>query len=190
MIGAGNDVIIVTMNYRLGAFGFLPSEELEKEGGLNAGVLDVAAAFKWVRKYIHEFGGNPRQVTAWGLSSGAMIISCLLVAKDGSMDLFDRAIVHSGSILPVLDTPKTVPWLLEGILTKSKCTGSDHLQCLRKLSAAELLKVSYANDAEMSPPITSFFPLIDSTFLTRQNSQALAQGLFRKVPLMLCLLLF
>jgi carboxylesterase type B len=73
LINDGNDVIVVTMNYRAGAFGFLPSSELHEEGSLNAGLLDVAEAFKWTRKYIHQFGGNPRQITAFGLSAGASI---------------------------------------------------------------------------------------------------------------------
>jgi carboxylesterase type B len=96
IINGGHDVIVVTMNYRGGAFGFLPFVDLEKEGSLNAGVLDVAASFEWIRKHIHHFGGNPRQVTATGLSSGGsnylittVIISNLLVAKDGKWDLFD-----------------------------------------------------------------------------------------------------
>lgn len=75
IINEGHNAIIVVMNYRVGAFGFLPSRELAKEGSLNAGVLDVAEAFKWTRKYISEFGGNPRQVTGFGLSSGGCIYS-------------------------------------------------------------------------------------------------------------------
>jgi carboxylesterase type B len=77
------------MNYREGAFGFLPSPELDKEGSLNAGVWDVAESFKWIRKYIHHFGGDPNRVTAFGLSSGGMILSDLLVADDGNLNLFD-----------------------------------------------------------------------------------------------------
>lgn len=89
IIKAQTDAVIVVVNYRLGAFGFLPSTHLKKEGSLNAGIWDVAMAFKWVRKYIREFGGDPRNVVAFGLSSGGMILSNLLVADDGKLDLFD-----------------------------------------------------------------------------------------------------
>jgi acetylcholinesterase len=77
------------MNYRAGAFGFLPSVDLEKEGSLNVGIWDVAESFKWMRKYIQHFGGDPRRITAFGLSSGGMIISNLMVADNGTLDLFD-----------------------------------------------------------------------------------------------------
>lgn len=68
-----HNVIIVTVNYRVGAFGLMPSRELETEGSLNAGLHDLVAAFKWVRKNIAKFGGDPRSVTAMGLSSGGSI---------------------------------------------------------------------------------------------------------------------
>lgn len=63
---------MVEMNYRVGVFGFLPSPELKdpSNGALNIGILDVAAAFKWVRKHIYAFGGDPNRVTGFGLSSG------------------------------------------------------------------------------------------------------------------------
>jgi carboxylesterase type B len=80
------------MNYREGLFGFMPSPDLEKEGSLNAGVWDVAESFKWIRKYVQHFGGDPKRVTAFGISSGGMILSDLLVADDGKLDLFDVVI--------------------------------------------------------------------------------------------------
>lgn len=64
-------VIIVTMNYRLGAFGFLPLSELEDDGDLNLGIKDVAESFRWVRKHINEFGGDSKSSTGWGFSAGA-----------------------------------------------------------------------------------------------------------------------
>lgn len=67
-----NEAVIVTMNYRIGAFGFLQAKELESEGALNLGIQDMAAAFQWVRKYINEFGGNPNLVTGSGHSSGGI----------------------------------------------------------------------------------------------------------------------
>lgn len=64
IINAGHEVVIVAMNYRMFSFGFLPSEKLLKEDSLNVGIWDVAAAFRWVRKYIYEFGGDPvRNIT-------------------------------------------------------------------------------------------------------------------------------
>jgi carboxylesterase type B len=82
------NAIIVTINYRLGVFGFLPLEELKHSNDLNVGLQDVAAAFKWVRKHISEFGGDPHKVTASGLSAGAIAIGSLLCANEGDLDLF------------------------------------------------------------------------------------------------------
>lgn len=70
IINAGYDCVIVAMNYRSNAFGFLALNELAEEGSLNLGIRDVELAFRWVREHIFAFGGNPRQVTAFGLSSG------------------------------------------------------------------------------------------------------------------------
>lgn len=63
--------IVVTINYRLGAFGFLATPEMANAGLLNNGVKDTEFAFQWIRKYIHYFGGDRHQVTGAGLSAGA-----------------------------------------------------------------------------------------------------------------------
>jgi carboxylesterase type B len=190
IVNDGNDVIIVAMNYRVGAFGFLSSEELAKEGSLNPGLLDVEAAFKWTRKYVSAFGGNPKDITAYGLSSGAMITASLLLAKDGSLDLFERAILMSGSILPVIDTPTATPWVFEHVATSAKCTGANKLDCLRKMKAEDLLKVSIETTEFMNSPLTTpFFPVIDGKYFTRQHSEGLSIGKFRKVPLMVTFIL-
>lgn len=87
-------VIIVTFNYRLGALGFMCLGIKEAPG--NAGLKDQLAAFRWVRKNIAAFGGDPDNVTAFGESAGATSLS-LLVASDAANGLFKRAIIQSGS---------------------------------------------------------------------------------------------
>ncbi|KAI8928598.1 Alpha/Beta hydrolase protein [Entophlyctis helioformis] len=99
--------VIVVPNYRTNVFGFLASAELAAEKSLNVGLLDQRAAFEWVRRHIRRFGGNRKSVTAWGQSAGAMSIATHMIARGGSLPLFDRAILHSGAVFPVYNTPYT-----------------------------------------------------------------------------------
>lgn len=67
----GNDFITVEIQYRLGAFGFLASEDVKAHGQLNAGLLDQRSALQWVQEHISKFGGDPSRVTIGGESAGA-----------------------------------------------------------------------------------------------------------------------
>src|SRR3712207_215533 len=96
---ARGDVVVVTLNYRLGAFGFLHLADLIGEsfvGSGNAGILDQAAALAWVRDNIAAFGGDPENVTIFGESAGAMSVGTLL-ALPAARGLFQRAILQSGA---------------------------------------------------------------------------------------------
>ena len=73
-----HDVLLVTLNYRLGAFGFLATDD--KAAGGNMALLDQITALKWVKKHIEKFGGDPSQVTIFGEDSGAAMASILLLS--------------------------------------------------------------------------------------------------------------
>lgn len=90
---ARNGVVLVTLNYRLGAPGWLDLPGAPR----NRGLLDVLAALRWVRDNIAGYGGDPEQVTVFGQSAGAMIVSALLVTPEAS-GLFRRAISQSGGL--------------------------------------------------------------------------------------------
>ncbi|WP_246258388.1 carboxylesterase/lipase family protein [Amycolatopsis anabasis] len=90
---ARDGVVLVTLNYRLGAPGWLDLPDAPR----NRGLLDVLAALRWVRKNIASFGGDPDQVTVFGQSAGAMIVGALLVTPEAS-GLFRRAISQSGGL--------------------------------------------------------------------------------------------
>eukprot|EP01084_Bolivina_argentea_P107815 192736_1 len=98
---ASEDIVFVTFNYRLGAFGFLPLQEIKDEsdglynGGLN-GIADQIVALNWIQQYISDFGGNPNQVTVWGISAGSYSICRLLVSPQAT-NLFKNAILGSGT---------------------------------------------------------------------------------------------
>lgn len=87
------DLVVVSLNYRLGALGFLSIPEAGVPG--NAGLLDMVAALGWVRDNIAVFGGDPGQVTIFGESAGSAAVACL-VAMPAAKGLFRRAILQSG----------------------------------------------------------------------------------------------
>ena len=96
---ARKGVVVVTINYRLGVFGFLAHPELTRESGRkssgNYGLLDQVAALRWVRDNIAAFGGNPQNVTIFGESAGSFAVSALM-ASPPAAGLFHRAIGESG----------------------------------------------------------------------------------------------
>jgi para-nitrobenzyl esterase len=95
---ARDGVVLVTLNYRLGAFGFLELGGLDPQraGSGNNGLLDQVAALEWVRDNISGFGGDPSRVTIFGESAGAMSVA-LLMAMPAAKGLFHRAVAQSGA---------------------------------------------------------------------------------------------
>lgn len=87
----GNAFITVEIQYRLGAFGFLASEDVKDHGQLNAGLLDQRRALEWVQEHIEEFGGDPSRVTIGGESAGAGSVMFHALAYGGEQtDLFSN----------------------------------------------------------------------------------------------------
>ena len=99
---AARGVVVVTINYRLGVFGYLAHPDLTAQSSRhtsgNYGLLDQMAALRWVRENIASFGGDARNVTVFGESAGASSIGYLLVTPDAK-ELFDKAILESPSIV-------------------------------------------------------------------------------------------
>ena len=97
-LAARGDVVVVTINYRLGEFGWLKLDDLGEEfaGSANNGLTDQVLALRWVRDSIAAFGGDPARVTVFGESAGAMSIAALLGAAS-ARGLFQRAITQSGA---------------------------------------------------------------------------------------------
>lgn len=132
-------VVAVTMNYRLGVFGFLGLPGLTREGGEsgNYGFEDQQASLRWVQRNIARFGGNPDQVTIGGESAGGWSV-CGHLASPGSRGLFDRAMIQSGACtsqtLPEAEAAGTA--LAESLGCSDAATAA---ACLRGRTAGELL---------------------------------------------------
>ncbi|HVY81278.1 MAG TPA: carboxylesterase family protein [Steroidobacteraceae bacterium] len=143
---ARQGIVVVTLNYRLGVFGFLAHPELSREtpyhGSGNYGLLDQAAALRWVRKNIAAFGGDPEHITIAGESAGSISVSALM-ASPLSRGSIAGAIGESGSILGALSA---VP------LAQAESAGQDFAAHAGAKSLAELRALPAANHGSGSQP--------------------------------------
>ena len=176
---AAKGVVVVTMNYRLGVFGFLALPELAGESDIgssgNYGLEDVIAVLQWVHANIAGFGGNPSLVTVGGQSAGAMMVNDLLLSGPAK-GLFARAIAESGSGmgLPLMTLSEAEDW---GMGFQKAAGAADAAQ-LRALSAAKLNQVATAYQIALLDELASgelaaarvlpFAPNIDGRFLSAE----------------------
>ena len=132
--------MLVTINYRLGVFGYFAHPELTKESDRNAsgnyGFLDQVAALEWVHRNIEKFGGDPKRVTIFGESAGSWSIN-VLVASPLTKGLFQRAIGESGANFARVETLAAAE---QAGVKFAKSVGANSLADLRAKPAAELLK--------------------------------------------------
>lgn len=174
-------VVLVTINYRLGVFGFLATEELAKEANGasgNYGLLDMVAALQWVKSNIKEFGGNPRNVTIFGESAGSAAVSTLM-ASPMAKGLFHRGIGESGGALGegLLDyQPASVRAKGDGEWVAK--TGAKSLKDLRAMPTAAIL------EAAKTRGMVGFGPDIDGRLLVEPVRETYAAGRQAHVPLL------
>jgi para-nitrobenzyl esterase len=175
-------VVLVTINYRLGVFGFLVTDEMAKENNGaagNWGLMDMVAALQWVKKNIGAFGGDANNVTIFGESAGSFAVSTLM-ASPMAQGLFEKAIGESGAAFPSALT-------LGGESVKERAEidgkwvatlGVKDLAELRALSTDKLL------DAAKRKGQSGFAPDIDGKFLTEPVPDTYAAGKQAHVPLL------
>jgi para-nitrobenzyl esterase len=180
---AHRSVIVVSMNYRLGIFGFFADPELTAESSNhtsgNYGLMDQVAAIAWVRRNIAAFGGDPANITIFGESAGSMSVSALM-ASPISKGLFAKAIGESGAEFPGPD--RTMQTLEEAEQANAdwanRTLGSNKLFYLRQLPAKEILA------AAMSGAAPRFVPIVDAYFLPDSPPRIFADGKQAHVPLL------
>lgn len=179
---AKKGVVVVSMNYRLGIFGFFALPELAKESGHNAagnyGLLDQAAALQWVQRNIAEFGGDPKNVTIFGESAGSFSVSALM-ASPLSKDLLHKAIGESGAFFGKTLAAKSLSESEEdGAKFARESLGTDSLAALRAKPAKQVQSAQKKSDA------FRFEPNIDGYFLPETVSAIYAAGKQAHVPLL------
>jgi para-nitrobenzyl esterase len=196
---AREGVVVVTINYRLGVFGFLAHPELSQESehhvSGNYGLLDQIAALEWVKENIAAFGGDPHRVTIFGESGGARSV-CFLMTSPLSRGLFHRAIVQSGSLYRGIahlnkahDALPSAEDQGERLAKRLKC---NTLEELRRKDADEIVRKINATTAPLlSPPgpidvPASVFisgPIIDGWVIPEDPVEIFETGKQHDVPL-------
>lgn len=180
---AKRGVVVVSLNYRLGVFGFLALPALSAESPHHAsgnyGQLDQIEALRWVQRNIARFGGDPRNVTVFGASSGSLDI-CNLMASPVASGLFARAILQSGvcvdSIFPTLQQAEINGALFTRQLGKQKEVPS--LSDLRALPAERILQAAVGDQN------LDLEPAIDGWLFHKQPAVTFEEGKQAKVPVM------
>ncbi|MBW2273126.1 MAG: carboxylesterase family protein [Deltaproteobacteria bacterium] len=198
------DAVVVSMNYRLGALGFLAHPALSGEdpgqpasgrssgnyssgnySSGNYGFLDQIRALEWVRDNIDGFGGDPARVTIFGESAGGLSV-CAHLASPLSKGLFHRGIVESGPChfpFASLEAAEGQGLALSGKLGCGDEADSDLLACMRSRTPGEILEALPPNPAfafgENEP---SWFPVLDGHAFTEQPTARYASGDFNRVP--------
>lgn len=189
-LAAGGDVVVVTINYRLGLLGFLNLDEVTK-GRIpatgNEGLLDQVAALEWVRDNISWFGGDPDNVTIFGESAGAMSEGVLL-AMPKARGLFHKAILQSGAAHHVnsVERAEKVAEVLLDILD-IKSTEADRLRSLDEqqiISAQEQL-MARAFGPKSAMGGLPLGPVVDGDVVPEAPIRAIAGGSADDVPILI-----
>jgi para-nitrobenzyl esterase len=167
-------VTVVTINYRLGALGFLAHPALADANGQSGdyGLMDQQAALRWVQRNIVSFGGDPRNVTIFGESAGGLSVLSQ-VASPQAKGLFEKAIAESGSYNLTQASLASAEAAGEAFATKAGCA-SQTAACLRSLPVSTILA-----DEDAS----GYTPNINSEVLPQTLGTAFATGDFNRVPI-------
>jgi len=182
---AHRNVVVVSMNYRLGIFGFFVHPALTAESPHHAsgnyGLMDQAAAIQWVRKNIEDFGGDPNNITVFGESAGSFSVSAQM-ASPLAKDLLSKAIGESGAAFYSAGLgfePREAREQRDAKFAQDVLHATT-LAELRKLSADDLVK---AATAKTDPPPPHFGPDVDGWFLPDSVPNIYAAGKQAHIPL-------
>ncbi|KAH9935220.1 carotenoid ester lipase precursor [Epithele typhae] len=177
--------IFVSINYRVSAFGFLPGKEVKEAGVGNLGLHDQRLAFRWVQKYISQFGGDPTKVTIWGQSAGAISVALHMVTNGGDTEgLFRGAFMQSGSPIPVGDM-EAGQADYDALVSQTGCAGTaDTLQCLRTVDFEVLKKAMDSSPSYLSYQALNlaWTPRVDGVFLTDIPQKLVLAGSVANIP--------
>ncbi len=171
-LAAQGDVVVVTINYRLGLLGFLDLSSFGSEfaGSNSNGFLDQIVALEWVRDNISDYGGDPNNVTIFGESAGGQSVLAIL-ASSAADGLYHKAIAHS----PGTIDDQAPPNLIDPLAAHLNTSREDLIESLRGLSPADLLAAQLA--------IPAVGAGVDGRVITRSTNAAIAERGSQGVPL-------
>ncbi|KAL2852228.1 Alpha/Beta hydrolase protein [Aspergillus pseudodeflectus] len=178
---ADQNAIVVTINYRLGAFGWLGGSTAEAEGITNLGLRDQRAALKWVQEYIHLVRGDPNDVSLWGESAGAGSILHHLVQKGGRRDpLFHRAVIQSPGFVYSFDRKGRIDNTVKLLADQVGCADAS-FDCLRNVSVGALETAQYALGQDpYAAQVSGFGPVPDGDLIPDVPAVGFASGRYWK----------
>ncbi|KAK8784802.1 hypothetical protein V5799_008833 [Amblyomma americanum] len=189
-ISAMADLLVVSMNYRLGILGFMSADSPEAPG--NVGLLDQLMALQWVQRNIASFGGDPKRVTLFGESAGAASAHAHVLSPM-SEGLFRRAVLMSGSMSSIDMWDMVHESMAKGskvadIVGCSKggsidlsSNADEIVHCFRRKSADELVRAAAES---VAPKFTAFLPTYHDSFLPRMPLAAVKRGFFGPVDIL------
>ncbi|PKS10995.1 hypothetical protein jhhlp_002754 [Lomentospora prolificans] len=166
------DIMVVQVNYRVGPFGFLQSQEVEEQASLNNGLKDLIQGLRWLKRHVSKFGGDPNQIVIAGDSAGATSIALLLAAfPDEDPGLFQGAIMESVSLATIRDMSQ----------------GQEQYQCLVDAAGCSTAPDSFAcliaaNASALQTENCQFNPHLDDRLIQAPMLTRFAEGKYLRVP--------
>lgn len=181
------DVVLVSINYRLGVFAWLQHDDLEDPRG-NFGTQDQVAALQWVQDNIASFGGDPDQVVIFGESAGAVNV-CTLLGVPSAAGLFHGAIMQSGGCaqLDKVGTPNRpgIRELSDDLIANAGCEGAaDVIACLRAIDRDTLLTTDPQGTVAVADLSRGWGPHVDGSLIPKNSGEAIVDGSAHDVPFM------
>jgi para-nitrobenzyl esterase len=176
------DAVVVSINYRLGVFGFLAPPTDASGAGHVLGLEDQRLAMRWVKANIAAFGGDPENITLAGESAGAASVCMHLMAPEKTRGLFHRAIIQSGSCATSLRTLPQAERFAAKVAKEAGCTDPNTaLACLKSIEPQRLIA---AGAKAASGELIAFAPFTGSGSVPRPTLDALQAGDFLRVPVL------
>jgi para-nitrobenzyl esterase len=177
-------VVVVTINFRLGALGWLAHPSLDAESGTsgNYGILDQIAALEWVQRNVAAFGGDPGRVTITGQSAGANDVGVLL-ASPSSKGLFATVLIEAAGELDQPSLPDYEANVGLDVVNKLGCAGAtDVPACLRAVPAATIVKTVPGSGGLAG---STYGPVVDGIVLPQNVQQTAKEGAHNHAPLII-----
>ncbi len=185
-LAANHEVVVVTINYRLGPFGFLAHPELEDKDGQssgNYGLMDQVMALNWIKNNINAFGGDHWRITIAGSGAGASSV-CALLTSPKAQGLFHRAILQSGSCRAVR-SPEEALRQIEKIVRETGCAGTNIADCLRNQPASKILAATEKPRGLRDWFHFPYLPMVDGEYVTDVPLDLIKRGDYNRVPVLL-----
>lgn len=186
---SGGNIIVISVNYRVSAYGFLASAEIQANGSLNNGLKDQRMALQWVQDNIAKFGGNPDHVVIGGPSAGGGSVALQLSAYGGRQDKLFQASAAESQSFGAIRTVSESQYQYDDLVNRTRCSAqvtgnSDTLSCLRSLNITHLQtqNIPDAFPNTTAPPLFPYNPTYDHDFIQAYTLDLFNTGRYLKLP--------